>query len=108
MATLVSVQSGNFLDASTWDVVNAASFLDSVVAPGTVTTTPTNSTAFTPGAITTSGILIQILNTTTSPSGTFTVALFNTTAGAAVAGATVTVNVSDLPAVLSTRTEREV
>jgi hypothetical protein len=84
--------------------VNAASFLDSVVAPGTVTTTPTNSTAFTPGAITTSGILIQILNTTTSPSGTFTVALFNTTAGAAVAGATVTVNVSDLPAVLSTRT----
>jgi hypothetical protein len=97
MATLVSVQSGNFLDASTWDVVNATSFLDSTGTGTTVTTTPTNGTAFTPGAITISGILLQINDRASSPSGTFTVSLFNTTAGALVAGTTVTVNVSDLP-----------
>lgn len=97
MATLVSVQSGNFLDASTWDVVNATSFLDSVAASATVTTTPTNGTAFTPGAITISGILLQIRDRAEVASGTFTVSLFNTTAAALVAGTTVTVNVSDLP-----------
>ena len=99
MATLVSIQNGNFLDASTWDVVNAASFLDSTATPATVTTTPTNGTAFTPGAITISGILLQINDRASVASGTFTVSLFNTTAGTLVAGTTVTVNVSDLPIV---------
>jgi hypothetical protein len=101
MATLVSIQNGNFTSSTTWDVVNATSFLDSVVTTATVTTTPTNSTTFIPGAIVVSGVIVQIADRIqSSPSGTFTVTLFNNTSGISVA--TVTVNVSDLPVTAGT------
>lgn len=96
MAILFSTQSGNFTDASTWDVVNSASFMDSRTTLQSLSSTQTNATtAFTPGAITTSGVILQMGGRITSPSGTLTVRLFNNTTSAIVKD--VVVNVTDLP-----------
>jgi hypothetical protein len=102
MAILFSNQSGNFTDSSTWSVVNAASYLDSRINLQALTSSENQSAAFTPGAITTSGIILQVGGRVTAPTGTMTVRLFNNTASAIVKD--VTVNVSDLPNTNSTST----
>ena len=93
MATLHSIGSGNWTGATTWGVVDATSFSDSIAA--TSFATGGTSQSFTPGPITISGISLFLRGVAASPSGTFNVALF---AGASlVTGASVTINVADLP-----------
>ena len=93
MANLLSIGSGNWTSASTWGLVDDTSFVNSTAGAQFATGGTTQS--FTPGAITLAGIALQLRGRTNSPSGTFNVALF--TGAASVAGATVTINVSDLP-----------
>lgn len=100
MATLQSVGNGNFTNAGTWYTVNATSFLNNVTATTNVTTTPQNSTSFTPGAITVAGVTIQIAGMVASPTGTFTVEIWNASALSVVSGTTVTINCTDLPSTL--------
>jgi hypothetical protein len=100
MATLIAAANGNWTTATTWQVVDATSLLDSQTGNFTLATAPTWSQgqAFTPGAITIDGLAIKVATRVATPSGTISVRLFNVTGGAAVAGTTVTINVSDLPA----------
>jgi hypothetical protein len=97
MATLKSGTTGNFTSSATWEIVDSTSFLDSVVSTSTVGTTAANSSSFTPGAIVVNEIGVQIGTRVISPTGTFTISLWNVTAGTLVAGTSVTINVSDLP-----------
>jgi hypothetical protein len=83
---------------STWRVVNATSYISARSASTAVTTSYTGPAAGTvPGAITIEGILVLLNYRSNSPSGTFSVQLFNHTGAAYVAGTLVTINVSDLP-----------
>jgi len=97
MATLQSITTGDFTSSTTWGLVQATTFVDSIRTTAfTITTTQTNATtAFTPGAITISGISLNIQGRTATPSGTLTVRLWNNTAGSIVNG--VVVNISYLP-----------
>lgn len=101
MATLISAANGNFTSSSTWKVANATSFLDSRVGSTSSTTSGLNSSNFTPGAITVEGVAVQIFTRSSVFGGTFTVSLWNSTAGSQVAGTAVAINVSDLPDVYS-------
>jgi hypothetical protein len=94
MATLHSITSGSFSSASTWGLVDPVSLVDSIAAIYTLTTTPTNSNAFLPGAQTIKGISLAIQSRSITPSGTMTVSL-NTSGG--VLASSVTINVADLP-----------
>jgi hypothetical protein len=101
MATLYSIQSGNFLDATTWDVVNPSSYLDSQVNAQSLTTITTNSTTvINPGPITTSGILLQVFSRVAAPTGTVTARLFNDTTSSVIKD--VTIDAVDLPNTLGT------
>lgn len=93
MATLIACATGNFTASSSW--ATGANELDSVAGTTTVTTGNTDGQTFTPGAITVDGIALKIRSRASSPSGTFTVTLRNSTDATDVAS--VTVNVSDLP-----------
>ena len=96
MAVLQSIQSGNFLDASTWGLVDTTSYLDSRTTEQALSPTETSATtAFTPGAITVAGVALQVGTRVASPTGTMTVRLFNNTAGTPVKN--VVINVADLP-----------
>lgn len=95
MAVLFSVQSGNWTTSTTWKVVDPTSFANTETAGTTLTTSFQTSSAFTPGAITVEGIAVKVSSRATIPSGTITVRI--STGGSAVAGTTVTLNVSDLP-----------
>lgn len=95
MATRLSVATGNFTAAGTWGLCDATSELDSEAATVTLSTSNTDSTAFTPGAITVDGVAVKLRTRASSPSGTMTVTLRNSTAGSDVAS--VTINISDLP-----------
>ena len=96
MAVLQSIQTGNFLDASTWGLVDSTSYLDSRTAEQALSPTETNATtAFTPGAITVAGVALQVGTRVATPTGTMTVRLFNNTAGTTVKN--VVINVADLP-----------
>jgi hypothetical protein len=101
MATLISAADGNFTSSSTWKVANATSFLDSRFGSAGSSTAGANSSNFTPGAITVEGIAVQIFTRSSTLGGTFTVSLWNSTAGSQVAGTAVTINVNDLPDVYS-------
>jgi hypothetical protein len=96
MATLLSIATGNFTTASTWGLCDSTSENDSWASSAGLTTSNQDSSTFTPGAITVSGIAVALFNRAASPSGTFTITLRNSTDSADVA--TVTVNISDLPA----------
>jgi hypothetical protein len=102
MAVLFSVQSGNFTDSNSWKVVNSTSYSNTETAANTLTTSFVSSSTFTPGAITVEGIAVKCYFRAVTPSGTMSVRLFNSTGAAAVAGTTVTINVSDLPQFPST------
>lgn len=95
MATLVSIATGNFTSSSTWGVVDSTSYLDSEANATAIGTSSLDSATFTPGAITIDRIALKLSNRATSPSGTFTVTLRNSTDSTNVVS--VTVNVSDLP-----------
>ncbi len=95
MASLLSLATGNFTAAASWALVDATSALDSEAGTTVIGTGNTDSTAFTPGAITVDGIALKLNNRAASPSGTFTVILRNSTAGLDVAS--VVVNAADLP-----------
>lgn len=96
MAILSSIQSGNFTSASTWGVADATSFLYSEAGATSITSSFVSSSAFTPGAITVSGLIV-LIRTIPTISGTFSARLAQ--AGVAVSGTTVTINVSDLPGI---------
>jgi hypothetical protein len=94
MATLIATADGNFTAAATWATTNASALLDSEAASTAVSTSTLESSAFTPGAITTDGIAVKLAARAASPSGTFSVILRNTTGSVDVAS--VTVDVTDL------------
>jgi parallel beta-helix repeat protein len=98
MATLRSCATGNFTTNTTWNLCNATSLLDSETGTTGVTSMPTNSSNFTPGAITINALAVKLSSRSASPSGTFTIVLRNTTGGSDVANTNTTVNVADLPA----------
>lgn len=103
MATLLSQANGNFTTASTWGLVDSTSYLNSEVNTQNTTTTFTNGSQFTPGAITIDGIAIKVNSHTLV--GTVSLRLVTgggvagTTTGTAVSGTTVTINVLDLPTI---------
>lgn len=95
MARLCAVANGNNTSASTWALIDSTSFVE---IEGTATTVPTtyatSYTQFTPGAITIDAIAFR-LGSRLGTSGTFSIELYNHTAGASVAGTEVTINCSD-------------
>ncbi len=96
MATLHSITNGNLSSSTTWGVVNATSYLDSRAASTTLTTSAVASSTFIPGAITISGVSIQVLGRIGVPlASTITLQLFNSTTTTVITS--VTLNVSDLP-----------
>ena len=96
MAVLFSISNGNFTSSSTWGVVDPISYLDSRSGANTLSTTQTfSSSAFVPGAITISGVCIQIYGRVASASGTITMRLWNNTTASVVRD--VVLNVTDLP-----------
>lgn len=95
MARLCAIADGNNTDASTWALINSTSFNESESSNTVVPTTyATTYTQFTPGAITIDGIGIRLANRT-GTTGTFSIELYNHTAGASVAGTEVTIDCSD-------------
>lgn len=95
MATLLSVATGNFTSSGSWALCDSTSEFESGTTQTTVSTGSTDSSAFTPGAITVDGVAIRLRSRATSPTGTFTVTLRNSTDSVDVDS--VTVNVSDMP-----------
>ena len=93
MAVQFSAISNNWNDA-TWQTVDSTSYLKSEAASTATTTSYVASAAFTPGVITVEGILLRVKGTTTTPTGTFSVELFNSTGASSVA--TVTCNATDI------------
>ena len=98
MATLLSIGSGNWTSSGTWGVVDSTSFLDSTASASSLTASAVNSASFIPGAITISGFAVRFRGRTLSPTATITGSIYNVTGAAVVAGTSVTINVSDLPA----------
>lgn len=97
MATLISKQTGNLTASTTWYLGDATSFLDSQASNTNLTTSYVASSAFTPGAITVDGIAVKVANRA-GTTGTFSVELYNSTAGASVSGTEVTIDVDDVNA----------
>jgi hypothetical protein len=99
MAYRIATADGNLTAAATWGVVDATSLLDSIANSQVVATAAawTSSSNFAPGAITIDGMAVWVMSRAAVPVGTFTVRLYDVTGGAAVVGAAVTVNVSDVP-----------
>lgn len=98
MATLISRATGNFTASTTWGTADSTAESDSEANSTSSTTSFVTSSAFTPGAITIDALLVKLASRTASPSGTFTIELFNSTDSATVSNTTTTVNVTDLPA----------
>jgi hypothetical protein len=97
MAKLASIASGNFTSSSTWGVINEQSFQTgaNTVTNYTVTTTPTSLGTFSPAStVTATHIGFRLVGTANI--GTLTFDIFNVTAGAQVAGTSVTINKSAL------------
>lgn len=93
MAVQFSAISNLWTDA-TWQTVDTTSYLKSEAGSTTTTTSYVASSTFTPGIITVEGILLRVKGTTTTPTGTFSVELYNSTGAASVA--TVTCNATDI------------
>jgi hypothetical protein len=97
MAKLASITSGNFTSSSTWGVINEQSFQSgaNTLTSYSVTTTPTSLGTFTPATtVTATHIGFRLVGT--GIIGTLTFDIFNVTAGAQVAGTSVTINKSAL------------
>jgi hypothetical protein len=100
MSRLISKATGNWLDATTWYLVDSTSFLDAETSSDTLTNTysQTRTSAFTPGAITIDGIAVKLRSRAASPSGTMSIHLILSSDNSEVSGTEVVVNISDLPA----------
>ena len=97
MAKLASIASGNFTSSSTWGVINEQSFQSGVnqATAYLVTTTATSLGTFSPAStVTATHIGFRLVGT--GNIGTITFDIFNVTAGAQVAGTSVTINKSAL------------
>lgn len=100
MTVYIAAANGNLTDAATWQAVDSTSYANS---ESTYATLPTSkgssarSSTFTPGAITLDGIAVKLDFKSSSPSGTISVNLWDSTNALDVTGTTVTLNVSDLP-----------
>lgn len=104
MAYLIAAADGNFTAASTWKVCNGTLFVDSEAGTLVVGATWIGpASGQTPGAITIDGMAVKINAIAASPTGTFSVRLYNITDAGAAAGTTVTINVSDLPTPVDTK-----
>ena len=97
MANRIAAATGNFGTAGTWGTADTTMIKTDGTTSTNVTTANLDSGAFTPGAITIDGVLLNIASRVASPTGTMTVTLRNSTAGSNVTS--VTINNSDLPAV---------
>lgn len=96
MATLISKATGNFTSSTTWATCDSTAEADSTAVSGVnISTSNVDTVTFAPGSITVDGIALKIRSRLTSPTGTFTVTLRNSTLSTDVTS--VTVNVSDLP-----------
>lgn len=95
MALLHACADGLFTASTTWALCNGTASLDSQAGNQALTTTFVSSSAFTPGAITVDGIAVKVATRNSTPTGTISVRLAQ--GGVAVAGTTVTINVSDIP-----------
>jgi hypothetical protein len=93
MPAYCSIADINLLDA--WNLIDSTSFLDSEAASIGVSASALDSPSFTPGAITITAIAIKI-SIRSSSSGTFTAVL--RTGGADVAGTSVTIDNTSIPA----------
>jgi len=96
MANLILAATGDWGTAATWGVADTTMAKTDGTTSTAVTTGNLDSGAFTPGAITVDGILLNHALRNASPTGTFTVTLRNSTAGTNVTS--VTIDVADLPA----------
>lgn len=96
MANLVCGATGNFTAAATWLLVEHA-LLSTNTATTALTTGNLDSATFVPAANALIGIVVRVANRAAgSPTNTITIILRNSTAG--TDAASVTANVSDLPA----------
>jgi len=100
-ATLISTATGNIGSTGTWSVVDTTSLLSSETGSTALNATTGTSSAFTPGAITISGIAVK-LAALTSSAGTVKIELVQ--AGTSVTGTPVTVNGTDLVSTAATAT----
>ncbi len=100
MAVRAAAANTGFTTSTTWGLVDATSYNNAESANTLLTTSPVASSAFTPGAITVDGVAVKIASRAASPTGTFTIELFNSTGTVSVAS--VTVNVSDVPTCTAT------
>lgn len=101
MAKLIAKASGNFVDSTTWGVVDSTSYMNAEnateVVPGTSYGSGARTQAFTPGAITVDGIAIKLCERNNT-NGTISVHLALSATHVEVAGTEVTIDVADLPA----------
>lgn len=96
MANLIALANGNLTTSSSWGLVDTTSVLDTEAANTALTTSNVDSAGFVPGAITIDGFACKFLNRASSPSGTLTATLRNSTDAVDVGA--VTINISDIPA----------
>jgi hypothetical protein len=103
---LAAMANGNLTASTSWYLISTLGYLDSEAGNTAVSVAPTwNRTAsFAPGAVTCDGVAVKVALRAAAPSGTMSVRLYDVTGAAAVAGTTVTINVSDIPTCVSATT----
>lgn len=94
MATKISRATGNFTAAATWQIARAEGYVDSEANSTAISTSVLTTPNFTPGFVVISGVLLKLAARASSPTGTFTVTLRNTSISSDLGS--VTVNISDL------------
>lgn len=104
-SSLISFATGNFTAATTWEVVDGTSLLDSEAGNTALTVSYVSSSNITPGAITIDGIAVKVASRAASPTGNVSVQLYNSTDSVAVPGTEVIILVSDLPTCSTTEKE---
>jgi hypothetical protein len=85
MAVLVASTSGNWTDPNIWEQISTTASNLVFTSFTTLTTGFNSSTAFIPGAVTTTGLWLGLYSRATSPTGTFSIELFNSTTSTVVA-----------------------
>jgi hypothetical protein len=85
MAVLVASTSGNWTDPNIWEQISTTASNLVFTSITTLTTGFNSSTAFIPGAVTTTGLWLGLYSRAASPTGTFSIELFNSTTSTVVA-----------------------
>lgn len=99
MATLTNIANGNFTAAATWAPADHV-LLSTNVGATALTASPLDSATFVPTAVALIGIVVRVASRAAgAPTNTITITLRNSTTATDVAS--VTANVSDLPAATS-------